>query len=178
MTIFLTSDTHFDHTNIISYCNRPFPNTDIMNSVIIELWNKNVNNDDKIYHLGDWTYCGNKPVAYWMKQLNGYKILIHGSHDRTLPQPNLHSCILKSDKHTFKLVHKPEDRGEWRGWIIHGHHHNNYPDIYPFINGINKTINISVELTDYTPIKLDYLESLDIDTIKYMETIHSPIQRF
>ena len=48
---------------------------------------------------------------------------------------------------------------------------------YPFINGERKTINVSVELTNYRPISLDYLLSLDIDSIKRMETISSNPER-
>jgi len=37
--VFFTSDTHFNHANIINYCQRPFKNTDEMNDVIITNWN-------------------------------------------------------------------------------------------------------------------------------------------
>ena len=51
---------------------------------------------------------------------------------------------------------------DWNGWIIHGHHHNNHPEKYPFINRINKTINVRVELTNYKPISLgSLLESIN-----------------
>ncbi|MFA5048934.1 MAG: hypothetical protein WC516_07975 [Patescibacteria group bacterium] len=148
-----------------------------MNDMLMELWNRKVKEQDTIYHLGDWAYCSNKPVIYWLSKVSGNKIMIHGSHDKTMPHPNYQSCILRTSKHTFKLMHNPERNG-WQEWIIHGHHHNNHPDIFPFINGINKTINVSVELIDYTPIDLDYLESLDINSIKYMKSIHSNIIRW
>jgi calcineurin-like phosphoesterase family protein len=44
---------------------------------------------------------------------------------------------------------------------------------YPFINGETKTINVGVELIGYKPINIDYLLSLDIDSIKRMDTINS-----
>ncbi len=33
--VFFTSDTHFNHTNIIQYCQRPFKSTDEMNEAMI-----------------------------------------------------------------------------------------------------------------------------------------------
>ena len=37
--IFFTSDTEFNHSNIIEYSNRPYNNVDEMNKSIISNWN-------------------------------------------------------------------------------------------------------------------------------------------
>lgn len=47
--IFLTSDLHLDHKNIIKYCKRPFKNVHHMNGIIIRNWNSTVGKNDKIY---------------------------------------------------------------------------------------------------------------------------------
>ena len=39
---FFVSDTHFNHTNIIKYCNRPFNNADEMDAALIKNWNAKV----------------------------------------------------------------------------------------------------------------------------------------
>ena len=43
MDIWFISDTHFGHTNMIAYENRPFSSTEQMNEVLIENWNKVLN---------------------------------------------------------------------------------------------------------------------------------------
>ena len=40
MKTFFIADTHFNHDNIIRYCNRPFVTCKEMDRQLIEKWNK------------------------------------------------------------------------------------------------------------------------------------------
>jgi calcineurin-like phosphoesterase family protein len=158
--IFLMSDTHFDHDNIIKYCSRPFKNRHEMNKHMCYNWNSIVGYSDLVYFLGDITYGRNSRNAkFWIDQLIGNKVLIKGNHDRhTGGLRFVDYKILESHGLKFFLVHNPDsgipmDFIESGGWIIHGHHHNNEPELYPLINRENRTINVSAELIGYMPIR-------------------------
>lgn len=81
MKVFIISDTHFGHKNIIKYCNRPFADTEEMDKAIIKNWNEVVSNKDLVIHLGDVALCGKERFRQIMSQLNGRKMLIRGNHD-------------------------------------------------------------------------------------------------
>lgn len=146
--IYLISDTHFNHKNILRYCNRPFKSIEDMNSVLIENWNNVVSKKDTIYHLGDFAWGNKETVSKLLSKLNGNKILIKGNHDRKsckwYLECGIEVCldggILLNDK--YLLTHKPIGSSFVN---IHGHIHND-------IIGDNKHINVSVEQINYTPV--------------------------
>lgn len=78
--IYVTSDTHFLHSNINKLCGRPEKFEDL----IEEDWRKKVNKNDMVIHVGDITHRVNPMVVHdrWIKNLPGMKILVRGNHDR------------------------------------------------------------------------------------------------
>ncbi len=188
MSIYLISDTHFGHENIIKYCNRPFKDAEEMNEVVINNINRLVNQQDDLYILGDFALVKDiEKLTSLIKRINGKLHFIRGNHDRRLDKIAKVSDyeILERDRYRFLLVHRPyavrdlnlreihsvsKFPREWNGWIIHGHEHNNDLSTYPFINGDAKTINVSVELTDYKPVSLEWILSLGLEGIKILET--------
>lgn len=192
-SLYLIGDTHFDHGNIIKYVNRPFRNTEEMNKTLVTMWNALVAPRDTVYFLGDWSFGrGSRPPKYWVNRLRGHIKTIKGSHD-TSDDKDIN--MLEFDElhykgYRFLLIHNPDPHDprqtenqkqklvNWHGWIIHGHKHNNDLKDYPFINGERKTINVSVELLRYQPLNIDKLLSLDIDSIRRMETISSQAERW
>jgi calcineurin-like phosphoesterase family protein len=90
MNIWFTSDTHHGHKNIVRgvsswdtlQATRPFDTLEEMNQTLIDNINKNVKEDDILYHTGDWSFGGLQNVYEFRKQLKVKTIhLILGNHD-------------------------------------------------------------------------------------------------
>ena len=80
--VFFISDHHFGHKLIIDFETRPFENVEVMNASMIESWNSVVGKNDKVFHLGDFSFLNREKTAQIVAQLHGYKHLILGNHDR------------------------------------------------------------------------------------------------
>ena len=50
-----TSDLHFGHKNVITYCDRPWATVEEMNEALIKIWNDTVHPKDTVYCLGDFS---------------------------------------------------------------------------------------------------------------------------
>ena len=72
--VFFTSDTHFNHTNIIRFCNRPFKDVSHMNETMISNWNRVVGPEDIVFHLGDFCLGGSAEWINVLNRLNGKNI--------------------------------------------------------------------------------------------------------
>jgi len=178
--VFLISDSHFDHQNIIRYTNRNFSDYHSMNRTMLHRWNSEVQENDSVLFIGDLTYGrDSKGIPFWLSRLHGNITMIKGSHDKIEEVKEFHRITkLTLENHPeipFLLIHDPKEikSSEWKGWKIHGHIHNNNYEKYPFINGEEKTINVSAELLDYTPLNIEKLFELNFTKIRYMKDIHS-----
>src|SRR3989344_4198295 len=81
MKIFIISDTHFHHKNIIEYSNRPFKSVEEMDSEMIRRWNNKIGKEDIVIHLGDFALGNEKEVKELKDSLNGTILLLMGNHD-------------------------------------------------------------------------------------------------
>lgn len=168
-TPFVISDLHLGHANIIHYCSRPFLTSDPgeMDHVLIKNWNYTISERDPIYHLGDLRYGhGASPLKEYRKRLHGIVTFIAGNHDEGEPG-SLGSVLLTHEGTEFLLIHDPAKApASFGGWVIHGHHHNNNLRQYPFICPRTRRINVSCEVTGYTPVSLDEI----VRRIRSLET--------
>jgi calcineurin-like phosphoesterase family protein len=159
--IWVTSDPHFDHANIIRYCHRPFRSVRQMNAVLRRNWNDTIRPEDLVYFVGDMSFGrSSRSPWWWVKRLKGRKVYVRGSHDKgvnlssKLPSVSRVSNFeyVTIDGTDFLVVHDPSSDvvNGWRGWVIHGHVH----DTKPFCDFRRKRINVSVEATGYKPVSL------------------------
>lgn len=176
MKIFITSDQHFFHYNIIEYCDRPFQDEYEMNEVMLNNWNETVNQEDVVFHLGDLT-AGIKErydeVSDLVKKLNGKKYLIKGNHDHfsnkwyknhdfidvleykvinnvfLLHYPIfINNSYLSAKIQKFYSLCENIYYEEECKYLIHGHSH-----IYH--STLKNTFNVSVDLHDFRPVLVD-----------------------
>ncbi len=130
-----------------------------MNDKLVSNWNDLVSEEDTVYFLGDLAYGkGSKSTDYWLRQLNGNVVFVKGNHDKSKKIKFDGTYILEHNEHFFFLCHEPfYIPGNWKHWAIYGHYHNNDMVNFPFLDRENKRINVSVELTNFKPVKLDDL---------------------
>jgi len=133
-SVFLTSDTHFGHTNICKFTTadgapvRPWDDPNEMDEALVANWNAVVKPNDKVYHLGDVVI--NKKALKTLGRLNGDKVLIRGNHDIFADELYLEHFRSLRGYHVMNgmiLSHIPvhsESLGRF-GVNIHGHLHTN-----------------------------------------------------
>lgn len=163
MTTFFTSDTHFNHANIIRYCKRPFADVDTMNRELIARWNAVVTPEDTIWHLGDFAMGKPDAAVPIFYALNGKKHLIVGNHDgkkvRDLPWDSANGPMqnLYIDGKKITLIHNPGAVRTPASVVLHGHLHG-MSDLHPFEKRADTHyIDVGVDCWDYRPVTLETL---------------------
>jgi calcineurin-like phosphoesterase family protein len=167
--VWLWSDQHFGHNNIINFSNRPYPNVKLMEECLIGNYNDYVSHNDICIWVGDVAFLKDDDTNNILHQLNGYKILILGNHDvnrgkiKKLHFDEIHLMqtieIPVKDGRMFDLVltHYPMHNLPDRNCVnIHGHEH------VAFMHSAAspKHINVNCELHNYKPIGLQSIIDL------------------
>ena len=184
---FVMSDTQFGHDNTwAKFKNadgsplRPFTSSEEMNETMVDNWNRVVNSNDTVYHLGDVVIA--KRNLETVKRLNGRKILIMGNHDIFKNHEyveagfeSLHSYKVFVDKWILSHVPlHPDCVGERFRANVHGHLHGNRimqqsaktfdkNDAWSEFGTVTKIdpryFSVCVEQINYTPMSFDELEA-------------------
>jgi len=184
--IFFTSDTHFQHENIIKYASRPFENANEMDETLIKNWNSVVGENDIIFHLGDFMF-GNIG-RFWeiRSRLNGKIYLIHGNHDYKLMQKgNIEEAFemvvtqmqIVVDGQKIYLNHFPlltfdgiyKDKPTWQ---LFGHVHSNaeHPKASPDLPRLSYLLpcqyDVGVDNNDYTPVSFEQVRKIIAEQLR------------
>lgn len=134
MSIFVTSDLHFGHSNIIKFCNRPFANVEEMNEALIDNINSKVGVNDELYHLGDFAFLHFDDLIAIRKQIKCRNLhMILGNHDKPHYFHNEHFTSvahfkeLRVAKMMFSMFHYPMLSWNYyysnHSYQLHGHNH-------------------------------------------------------
>lgn len=162
------SDLHLGHANIISLCDRPFSSVYEMDKVLIESWNARVHRNDHVYVIGDFAFKSERPVAFYLEELKGYKHLIIGNHDKKWMKTVCATDYFESvdmllehndGNRTLFMCHYP--LMTWPGknsFLIYGHiHSNTHMNYWPLLQTYDRALNASVEVNGYQPVTFEEL---------------------
>jgi calcineurin-like phosphoesterase family protein len=179
--IWIITDTHLGHDNIIKYCNRP----ENHNELILEGL-KAINKGDELIHLGD--FCIGKDKEWHEKFVallpDVKKILILGNHDKQSKDWYLRNgwdfvCEQFSNNYYGKYItfsHIPIKGVQ--NINIHGHYHNNLPRLLAqnyVVEGEKERNDRDFALVNYNP-KLHKLLCIEDENYKpvLLETFINP----
>jgi len=155
--VFVWSDIHFGHKNIITYTGRPFYDVTAMNASMIANYKAVIKEDDIVIFGGDISFMSEALTNDILHQLPGHKIQIVGNHDidrkgnlTNMHFDERHLCLVVTDNQSgiqLLFTHYPMDKVPKNCVNVHGHIHNHLANPW--------NINICVEHTNYSPISLD-----------------------
>jgi calcineurin-like phosphoesterase family protein len=167
---FLTSDLHFSHKNIITFCKRPYFDVREMNQAMTDNWNSLISKEDLVYVLGDFS-MHEKSVAHYLHKLNGLKILVRGNHDENSVLNEFdgyaHRIIINYNGVAIEMVHDPAHLSGKVDYAFCGHVHDQWKLMKKGAEMIERhsgrsygmlpatTLNVGVDVHNMMPILLD-----------------------
>jgi calcineurin-like phosphoesterase family protein len=165
MKEFVTSDLHFGHKNIMSFCPRTrghYVDVDQMNQDLTDKWNRKIAKQDTVYVLGDVCFMNLESAVSTVQGLNGRKILIQGNHDRKLlKKTEFRDCweeihtYLDINRNGTKIVMFHYPLAEWdqqyRGSVhLYGHLHGNPSGVEHY-----RALDVGCDATGEIALSLD-----------------------
>lgn len=190
--IWVTSDSHFNHANILKYEpeSRPFVSIPAMNEEIIKRWNSVVGKEDTVIHCGDFFMGQLTSIDEILGRLNGHIILVRGNHDTParIQKYKEHGIdvrdiyYLKYKGRFFIFCHFPlfneeffrmvrEDNSEVI--LCYGHVHHNAPKGYK-----DGAYHVGVDTNDLTPVSLDQIWDESWPDEAHSETVVREYKKF
>lgn len=157
--IFFTADTHFGHSNIIKYCNRPFNSHEEMDAEILKRFNSVIKRGDILYHLGDVSWS-TYDLDKFFSRLNTKEVhLIYGNHDKpkVTRHPHIRSyCDIRkiNPGHPIVLCHYAMNSWPGKGsgsFQLFGHSHGK-------LAGIGRSMDVGVDTNNFYPYEFSEIK--------------------
>jgi len=157
------SDPHFYHRNIVKFTNydgspvRPWDDADKMSEEMIEWYNEMVDDNDRVYILGDVAFT-RRSLNNSLPRLKGRKVLVKGNHDQDKLSyysqyfDDVRAYVIKKGFIMSHIPIHPKSLSRWK-LNIHGHLHCN--KVMDGDEPDPRYRNVCVEQTNYRPILLD-----------------------
>jgi len=191
--IWFTSDTHYNHKSIVagvsewedkSGC-RLFATLEEHNDKLVENFNKLVQPNDILYHLGDWSFGGFKAIEDFWSRLNCENIhLILGNHDHHIERNRediqklfksvQHYKEIKINGRFIVLCHyamRVWNHSHKGAWMLYGHSHGTLDAMRPEIGNPNwigdqyytkniRTMDVGVDTNNLMPYSYEELDKI------------------
>lgn len=160
----IISDEHYNHTNIINLCNRPFKDVEEMNESIIKNHNNVVKNGHLVIHLGDFCFGNGENIKSILERLNGDHVIVLGNHDHKSSKKYFEAGFQEVYKYPvimedfYILSHQPTYLNTSMPYVnIHGHLHDTEMSLLN--DDKNMYYNACVEKNNYKPIDFEKIKS-------------------
>lgn len=180
--VWLTSDTHFSHKNILKHCPQraeiggfDIDDVDAHDKWLMDIWNKTIGKRDIVYILGDFSFASPDVIKkHILPKLNGQKYLILGNHDNSSQHlegyftqiTQMKEVIFKQknfpfiEEENFRvfMCHYPMVTwpGKHQGVVqAHGHCHGRLNDFNNESTDLRLDVGIDSHITDFKPISLE-----------------------
>lgn len=160
--VWVWSDLHFGHKNIIRFSDRPFANLEDMENQLVANFNECVGENDTSIWVGDVAFQADSISNELLNKCNGYKILVIGNHDfnhkklRKLDFDETHLVYFVDGQYPLGFTHFPIYHMLEGVINIHGHQH-----VGPqhWSDRSDQHINVNCEFHGYKPVTLKQLQS-------------------
>lgn len=154
---FFTSDEHYNHQNVISFCNRPFSSLEEMKDELIRRNNEVVTKNDWVIHAGDFCWKGSAEfIRNLQKSLIGQHIYLRGSHDNWMNKSHHEIWEKNIDGQHVVVCHyamRTWGKSHWNSWQLYGHSHGK-------LESIGKQYDVGVDCNNYYPVSFDTIKTI------------------
>lgn len=201
--IFISSDIHFHHRNILKHCPerqaicgaKDENDVETWDKWMVEKWNTIIGKKDIVYILGDFIFGSQESARKLLDKLHGKKFLILGNHDKGVDKlENYFEQITQQKLVTFKksnfdfldedfqifMCHYPMVTWASKHYGVinaHGHCHGRLDDYNEASTDLRVDVGIDGKLANFNLITLEQLYRYFKEKTKGEKFIHYAMEK-